>query len=134
MATRRTGGKKPPADGENLARDAASALLCDPSTQGQGGGGVGAVVSATDGAGSAPVTPVPGKSDKKSKSSMEMPTSPLGRAPGPPVMRVAIQRIVKHGSLETFGGPQRHVIAHLKAGKMVIPNNVIRYAGKIRPF
>ena len=27
-----------------------------------------------------------------------------------------------HGSLETFGGPQRHVIAHLKAGKMVIPN------------
>ena len=27
-----------------------------------------------------------------------------------------------HGSLETFGGPQRHAIAHLKAGKMVIPN------------
>ena len=26
-----------------------------------------------------------------------------------------------HGSLETFGGPQRHAIAHLKAGKMVIP-------------
>ena len=38
-----------------------------------------------------------------------------------------------HGSLETFGGPQRHAIAHLKAGKMAIPN-VIRYAGKIRPF
>ena len=29
---------------------------------------------------------------------------------------------VYHGSLETFGGPQRHAIAHLKAGKMVIPN------------
>ena len=28
----------------------------------------------------------------------------------------------RHGSLETFGGPQRHAIAHLKAGKMVIPN------------
>ena len=27
-----------------------------------------------------------------------------------------------HGSLETFGGPQRHAIAHLKAGKMEIPN------------
>ena len=27
-----------------------------------------------------------------------------------------------HGSLETFGGPQRHAIDHLKAGKMVIPN------------
>ena len=27
-----------------------------------------------------------------------------------------------HGSLETFGGPQRHAIAHLEAGKMVIPN------------
>ena len=27
-----------------------------------------------------------------------------------------------HGSLETFGGPQRHAIAHLKAGKIVIPN------------
>ena len=26
-----------------------------------------------------------------------------------------------HGSLETFGGPQRHDIAHLKAGKMTIP-------------
>ena len=26
------------------------------------------------------------------------------------------------GSLETFGGPQRHAIAHLKAGKVVIPN------------
>ena len=29
---------------------------------------------------------------------------------------------ILHGSLETFGGPQRHAIAHLKAGKMVIPN------------
>ena len=29
---------------------------------------------------------------------------------------------VLHGSLETFGGPQRHAIAHLKAGKIVIPN------------
>ena len=28
----------------------------------------------------------------------------------------------QHGSLEAFGGPQRHAIAHLKAGKMVIPN------------
>ena len=27
-----------------------------------------------------------------------------------------------HGPLETFGGPQRHAVAHLKAGKMVIPN------------
>ena len=26
------------------------------------------------------------------------------------------------GSLETFGGPQRHAIAHLKAGKIVTPN------------
>ena len=29
---------------------------------------------------------------------------------------------IPHGSLETFGGPQKHAIAHLKAGKMVIPN------------
>ena len=27
-----------------------------------------------------------------------------------------------HGSLETFGGPQRHAIAHLKAGQLVISN------------
>ena len=38
----------------------------------------------------------------------------VGDCPRPPVS--------EHGSLETFGGPQRHAIAHLKAGEMVIPN------------
>ena len=38
-------------------------------------------------------------------------TSPLDR-PG----------CLGHGSLETFGGPQRHAIAHRKAEKIVIPN------------
>ena len=45
-------------------------------------------------------------------------------APWPPIT---------HRSLESFCCPQRHGIAHLKAGKMVILN-VIRYAGKICPF
>ena len=35
-----------------------------------------------------------------------------------------------HGSLETFGDPQRHAIAHLKAGKMVIPNMLSVMLGK----
>ena len=39
-----------------------------------------------------------------------------------------------HGSLETFGGPQRLVIAHLKAGENGDSEDVFRYAGKIRPF
>ena len=40
------------------------------------------------------------------------------RRPDPAIRR----QCPPHGSLETFGGPQRHAIAHLKAGKMVIPN------------
>ena len=39
----------------------------------------------------------------------------------------------RHGSLETFGGPQRHARAHLKAGKMVIPN-MSSVMLKKRPF
>ena len=35
-----------------------------------------------------------------------------------------------HGSLETFGGPQRYAIAHLKAGKIVIPNMLSVMLGK----
>ena len=37
---------------------------------------------------------------------------------------------VAHGSLETFGGPQRHAIAHLKAVKIVIPNMLSVMLGK----
>ena len=43
---------------------------------------------------------------------------------------VAVPRSARHGSLETFGGPQRHAIAHLKAGKMVIPNMSFVMLGK----
>ena len=38
------------------------------------------------------------------------------------MLRLDNARLTSHGSLETFGGPQRHAIAHLKAGKIVIPN------------
>ena len=44
-----------------------------------------------------------------------------------PDLKAAVRKCVRavtarHGSLETFGSPQRHAIAHLKAGKMVSPN------------
>ena len=41
-------------------------------------------------------------------------------APAPaPAPSKSVRRLQLHGSLETFGGPQRHAIAHLKAGKIL---------------
>ena len=67
---------------------------------------------------------------------------PRRRGPRPPGHRVGglppeaqgPAAAAAHGSLETFGSPQRHAIAHLKAGENGDSEYVIRYAGKIRPF
>ena len=40
-----------------------------------------------------------------------------------------------HGSLETFGGPQRHaIVSSSESWENGDSEYVIRYAGKIRPF
>ena len=65
----------------------------------------------------------PGTADSNDRGRRGQPTCRADRN-SPSFVRGNTARlgVTHHGSLETFGGPQRHAIAHLKAGKMVIPN------------